>query len=189
MFATLEGTIDQTLERRREARRCRVRAICEQQARLAQQLTEVVREAEDDGDWQVAGCYALPIAANRAAPGVVEGRHPRRVHPPRTALSVDQNRDESVDAETNGQNLHDPAEPDLVLAAADQHETEPGVTHPAEQADHQLNHSAREDGESQHAERRQDVHTSSVIAARVLLGTPCGARDADEQPYQQPDDA
>ena len=56
MFATLEGTVDQALERRREARRREVRAICEQQARLAQRLTEIVREAEDEGDWQAAGC-------------------------------------------------------------------------------------------------------------------------------------
>src|SRR5262249_52879215 len=31
-------------------------AICEEQARLAQRLTEIVREADDDGDWQAAGC-------------------------------------------------------------------------------------------------------------------------------------
>jgi hypothetical protein len=56
MFATSEGTIDQVRERRREARRREVRTICEQQARLAQRLTEIVREADDDGDWQAAGC-------------------------------------------------------------------------------------------------------------------------------------
>ena len=56
MFATLEGTVDQALERRREARRREVRAICEQQARLAQRLTQIVREADDDGDWHAAGC-------------------------------------------------------------------------------------------------------------------------------------
>jgi hypothetical protein len=56
MFATLDGTVDQELERRREARRREVRAICEQQARLAQRLTEIVREADDDCDWQSAGC-------------------------------------------------------------------------------------------------------------------------------------
>ena len=39
MFATLEGTVDQVLERRREGRRREVRAIGEQQARLAQRLT------------------------------------------------------------------------------------------------------------------------------------------------------
>ena len=56
MFATLEGTVDQALERRREGRRREVRAIGEQQARLAQRLTEIVREADDEGDWQSAGC-------------------------------------------------------------------------------------------------------------------------------------
>ena len=56
MFATLEGTVDQVLERRREARRREVRLIGEQQARLAQRLTEIVREADDEGDWQAAGC-------------------------------------------------------------------------------------------------------------------------------------
>ena len=52
MFATREGTVDQARERRREARRREVRAICEQQARLAQRLTEIVREADDEGDWE-----------------------------------------------------------------------------------------------------------------------------------------
>ncbi len=56
MFATLEGTVDQVLERRREARRREVRAIGAEQARLAQRLTEIVREADDEGDWQAAGC-------------------------------------------------------------------------------------------------------------------------------------
>ena len=55
MFVALEGTIDQALERDREARRREVRAICEQQARLAQRLTEIVRAAGDAGDWQAAG--------------------------------------------------------------------------------------------------------------------------------------
>ena len=56
MFATLEGTVDQALERRREARRCELRSICEQQARLAQRVTQIVREADDDADWRAAGC-------------------------------------------------------------------------------------------------------------------------------------
>jgi hypothetical protein len=56
MFATADGTVDQVRERRREARRREVRGICEQQARLAQRLTEIVREADDDGDWRAAGC-------------------------------------------------------------------------------------------------------------------------------------
>ena len=44
------------LERRREERRREVRAIGDEQARLAQRLTEIVREADDEGDWQAAGC-------------------------------------------------------------------------------------------------------------------------------------
>ena len=49
MFATLEGTIDQQQERRREARRCELRSLCEQEARIKQRVTEIVREADDDG--------------------------------------------------------------------------------------------------------------------------------------------
>jgi hypothetical protein len=56
MFATPDGTIDQSLERRRAARRCELRSICEQEARLKQRVTQLVREADDDGDWQAAGC-------------------------------------------------------------------------------------------------------------------------------------
>ena len=56
MFAVLEGAVDQALERDREACRREVRSICEQQARLAQRLTEIVREADDRGDWRSAGC-------------------------------------------------------------------------------------------------------------------------------------
>ena len=56
MFATLDGTVDQTRERRREARRCELRSLCEQEARIKQRVTEIVREADDDGDWQAAGC-------------------------------------------------------------------------------------------------------------------------------------
>ena len=42
--------------RRREARRRELWSICAQQARLAQRVTELVREADDDGDWRAAGC-------------------------------------------------------------------------------------------------------------------------------------
>ena len=56
MFATLEGTVDQARERRREARRRELRSLCEQEARIKQRVTEIVREADDDGDWQAAGC-------------------------------------------------------------------------------------------------------------------------------------
>jgi Domain of unknown function (DUF222)/HNH endonuclease len=56
MFATGVETIDHVLERRREARRKRLRSLCEQQARIQQEITQIVREADDDGDWQAAGC-------------------------------------------------------------------------------------------------------------------------------------
>ena len=39
MFATLEGTVDQALERRREARRRELRSLCEQEARIQQRVT------------------------------------------------------------------------------------------------------------------------------------------------------
>jgi hypothetical protein len=56
MFATSEGTIDHTRERRREARRSELRSLCEQEARIKQRVTQIVREADDDDDWRAAGC-------------------------------------------------------------------------------------------------------------------------------------
>ena len=56
MFATQEGTVDQARERRREARRRELRSLCEQEARIKQRVTQIVREADDEGDWQAAGC-------------------------------------------------------------------------------------------------------------------------------------
>jgi Domain of unknown function (DUF222) len=56
MFALLDGTADQALEREREACRSELRAIGSEQARLAQRVTELVRSADDRGDWQAAGC-------------------------------------------------------------------------------------------------------------------------------------
>ena len=56
MFATVERTVDQALERRREARRRELREICEREARDKQRVTEIVREAEDEDDWRAAGC-------------------------------------------------------------------------------------------------------------------------------------
>jgi hypothetical protein len=56
MFATLDGAVDQVRERRREARRRELRSLCEQEARIKQRVTQIVREADDDGDWQAAGC-------------------------------------------------------------------------------------------------------------------------------------
>ena len=56
MFAGLERTADRQRERRREARRCELRSLFEQEARIKQRVTQIVREAEDDEDWQAAGC-------------------------------------------------------------------------------------------------------------------------------------
>ena len=63
MFATLDGTVDQALERRREARRREVRAICEQQARLAQRLTRD----------RARGRRRAVIGSRRAAPRARSG--------------------------------------------------------------------------------------------------------------------
>jgi hypothetical protein len=56
MFGAVDGVVDEVLERCREARRCRVRAIREAEARLDQELTQIVRDAEDAGDVEAAGC-------------------------------------------------------------------------------------------------------------------------------------
>jgi HNH endonuclease len=56
MFATADQTANLPRARRREARRRELVSICEQQARLAQRVTQIVREADDDGDWRAAGC-------------------------------------------------------------------------------------------------------------------------------------
>jgi hypothetical protein len=55
MFDTLDGTVDQARERRREARRCELRSLSVQEARIKQRVTQLVREADDDGDWRAAG--------------------------------------------------------------------------------------------------------------------------------------
>jgi hypothetical protein len=52
MFATGEETVDRV----RERRRCELRSLCEQHARIARRVTQLVREADDDGDWRAAGC-------------------------------------------------------------------------------------------------------------------------------------
>jgi hypothetical protein len=56
MFATPDGTIDPVRERRRAARRRELRSLCVQEARIKQRVTQIVREADDDGDWRAAGC-------------------------------------------------------------------------------------------------------------------------------------
>jgi hypothetical protein len=48
--------LEQAGEIGRAARRRALVSIGEQQARLAQQSTQIVRIADDLGDWQAAGC-------------------------------------------------------------------------------------------------------------------------------------
>jgi hypothetical protein len=48
--------VDESLERVREGRRCELVSLFAEQARLAQRVTEIVRAADDDGDWRAAGC-------------------------------------------------------------------------------------------------------------------------------------
>jgi hypothetical protein len=56
MFATSDETTELPRARGREARRRELVSICAQQARLAQRTTQIVREADDAGDWKSAGC-------------------------------------------------------------------------------------------------------------------------------------
>jgi hypothetical protein len=46
--------VDESLERVREACRAEIRSLCAQEARIKQRLTELVRAADDRGDWQAA---------------------------------------------------------------------------------------------------------------------------------------
>jgi hypothetical protein len=56
MFVALDGTTDPALAHRREARVHELLEIGARRARDDQRTTEIVREAEDDGDWKAAGC-------------------------------------------------------------------------------------------------------------------------------------
>ena len=57
MFATLEGTVDQQLERRREARRRELRvALRAGGAAQAAAARRSCARPTTDGDWQAAGC-------------------------------------------------------------------------------------------------------------------------------------
>jgi hypothetical protein len=56
MFETSDGVVDLGLERRRAARRCELRSLYEQEARIKQRVMQIVREADDDGDCRAAGC-------------------------------------------------------------------------------------------------------------------------------------
>ena len=56
MFATVERTIYQALEREREACRRELQLNFAEQARLQQRATQLVREADGRGDWKASGC-------------------------------------------------------------------------------------------------------------------------------------
>jgi hypothetical protein len=56
MFAEAYRVVDEVRERRREARRLELRSLCVEEARIKQRATQLVREADDEGDWQAAGC-------------------------------------------------------------------------------------------------------------------------------------
>ena len=56
MFVAVDEAVDEALALRREGRRCELVSIFAEQARLAQRVTQIVREADDDADWRAAGC-------------------------------------------------------------------------------------------------------------------------------------
>ena len=56
MFAAVDEAVDEALAVRREGRRRELVSIFAEQARLAQRVTQLVREADDDDDWRAAGC-------------------------------------------------------------------------------------------------------------------------------------
>src|SRR4051812_18544679 len=55
MFGTAEGTIDQALERQAATCLRRLAELCEEAARRDQEVSELVRAADDRGDWKRAG--------------------------------------------------------------------------------------------------------------------------------------
>jgi hypothetical protein len=56
MFAEAYRVVDENREQRREARRLELRSLCVEEARIKARVTQLVREADDEGDWQAAGC-------------------------------------------------------------------------------------------------------------------------------------
>jgi hypothetical protein len=88
MFATMDGAVNQALERRRAARRREVRELCAQEARIKQRLTQIVRDAEDDGDCLAAGCSSsaqwlaqISTSDHRAAAQITRTSRALRVLP------------------------------------------------------------------------------------------------------------
>jgi hypothetical protein len=56
MFDTMDGTLDQAREIRRGSRRRELCTLTVEQARITQRITQIVRTADDEGDWRAAGC-------------------------------------------------------------------------------------------------------------------------------------
>ena len=56
MFAAVDEAVGAALAVRREGRRRELVSLFAEQARLAQRVTQLVREADDDADWRAAGC-------------------------------------------------------------------------------------------------------------------------------------
>ena len=66
MFATAEKTIDHALEKRRAARLCEWRALCAEEARIAQRKLQLAREFDDERDWEAAGCSSSAAWSRRS---------------------------------------------------------------------------------------------------------------------------
>jgi len=67
MFETLDGALVQADEIGRQSRWRMLVSNCEQIARLTQQNTQIVRAADDAGDWRAAGCASSAEWYGRAA--------------------------------------------------------------------------------------------------------------------------
>src|SRR4051812_50170421 len=55
MFAEAYRVVDGNREWRRAARRLELRSLCVEEARIKARVTQLVREADDDGDWRGEG--------------------------------------------------------------------------------------------------------------------------------------
>jgi hypothetical protein len=58
MFPQPDGTADERLERRREARRRELCALLDQLDRNEQRRAQIARKAADEGDWQTLALLA-----------------------------------------------------------------------------------------------------------------------------------
>ena len=79
MFATVEDAVDR-VSARRLARRCELRSLCVEQARIAGRITQLVRDADDERDWEAAGCassaeWLARLVGERASDGAAGHAH------------------------------------------------------------------------------------------------------------------